>query len=90
MAEDGNYKATPATQEPADCRSAAGAHTNLKQGKVLLVKRMGIQLPAAPVSSVSKQTYDALFARNLMPSHVVALDKLFPVTNYRAGRRSLF
>jgi hypothetical protein len=54
------------------------------------MKRMGIQPPAPPVSSVSKQTYGALFARNLMPSHVAALDKLFPGTNYRAGRRSLF
>jgi hypothetical protein len=39
---------------------------------------------------MSKQTYDALFAGSLTPSHVAALDELFPATNYRAGRRALF
>jgi hypothetical protein len=54
------------------------------------MKRMGIQPPAIPVSSVSKQTYDTLFVGNLTPSHVTVLDELFLATNYRAGRRALF
>jgi hypothetical protein len=61
-----------------------------KLGKVLLMKRMGILPPPTPVLSASKQTYDALFIGNLTPSHVVALDELFPATNSRAGRRALF
>ena len=61
-----------------------------KRGEVLLMQRMGIVLPAPPVSSVSKETYDAIFAGNLTPSHVAALDELFPVTNSRVGRRALF
>ena len=43
------------------------------------MQRMGIVPPAAPVSSASKGIYDALFVGNLTPSHVAALDKLFPI-----------
>lgn len=60
-----------------------------KLGEVLLMKKMGIVLPVAPVSSASKRAYDAIFA-GLMPSHVTTLDELFPATNNRAGRRVLF
>ena len=61
-----------------------------KRGEVLLMQKMGIVPPIGPVSSVSKGTYDAIFAGNLTLSHVAALDELFPVTNNRAGRRALF
>jgi hypothetical protein len=61
-----------------------------KQGKVLLMQKMGIVPPAAPISSTSKGTYYAIFAGKLMPSHMAALDELFPATNNRAGRRALF
>jgi hypothetical protein len=54
------------------------------------MQKMGIVPPVAPVSSVSKGIYDAIFGGNLMLSHVVALDELFLVTNNRAGRRVLF
>jgi hypothetical protein len=54
------------------------------------MKRMDILPPPTPVSSVSTQTYDTLFVENLTPSHVVALDELFLVTNIRASRRVLF
>jgi ribosomal protein S6 len=60
-----------------------------KRGEVLLVHKMGIARLAAPVSSVSKGIYDAIFVGNLTPSHVAALDELFPVTNNRVlGWRS--
>jgi len=61
-----------------------------KRGEVLLMQKMGIVPLAALVPSVSKGTYDAIFAGNLTPSHVATLDKLFPATNNRAGRRTLF
>jgi hypothetical protein len=54
------------------------------------MQRMGIVPPAAPVSSASKGTYDAIFTGNLTPSHVAALDELFLATNSRVGRRVLF
>ena len=61
-----------------------------KRGEVLLVQKIGIVSPAALVSSTSKGTYDAIFAGNLTPSHVAALDELFPATNNRASRRAFF
>jgi hypothetical protein len=85
-AEGGNYKATPANQEQTDCRSATGAQA----GRDTPHAEMGIRPPAAPVSFASKGTYNAIFAGNLTPSHVVALGELFPTTNNRAGRRALF
>jgi hypothetical protein len=54
------------------------------------MQKMDIAPLAAPVSSASKGTYDAIFAGNLMPNHVAALDELFPTTNSSAGRRVLF
>ena len=50
------------------------------------MKKMGIMPPAAPVLSASKRAYNAIFAANLTPSHVIALDELFLATNNRAGR----
>ena len=58
-----------------------------KRGKVLLMKRMGIAPPLAPVSSASKGAYDAIFVGNLTSSQVEALDELFPVANTKAGRK---
>ena len=51
------------------------------------MKRMGIALSAAPVSSASKRAFNAMFVGNLMSSEVEALDKLFPATNNRSGRK---
>jgi hypothetical protein len=58
-----------------------------KRGEVLLMQRMGIALPAAPVSSASKGAYDTIFTGNLTSSQVEALDELFPVANTRTGRK---
>jgi hypothetical protein len=53
------------------------------------MQKMGIAPSAAPVSSMSKGTYDAIFVGNLTSSHVAALDELFPATNNRVlGCRS--
>ena len=85
-----------ATKRPLPIRSRRIAAQPLahiptsKPGEVLLMQRMGFAPPAVPVSSASKGTYEALFARNLTPSHVAALDELFPETNSKAGRRALF
>jgi hypothetical protein len=57
-----------------------------KRGEVLLMQRMGIAPPAAPVSTTSKATYDAIFTGNLSSSQVEALDELFPASNCRAAR----
>ena len=54
------------------------------------MKKMGVAPPVAPVSSVYKLAYDAIFVGNLTSSHVATLDELFPATNSRAGRRALF
>ena len=86
-AEGGN-KAPLVNKEQADCRSAVVACTHLQAGRgILLMHRMGIALPAAPVSSVSKGAYDAIFAGNLTSSQVEALDKLFLAANTKAGRK---
>jgi hypothetical protein len=61
-----------------------------ERSEVLLVQKMGIVPSAALVSSASKGKYNAIFVGNLTPSHVTALDELFPATNNRAGRRVLF
>jgi hypothetical protein len=58
------------------------------RSEVLLTKKMGIVLPAAPVSSAFKGAYDAIFAGKLMSSQVAAFDELSPATNNRAGRKS--
>ena len=55
--------------------------------EVLLIKRMGITLPPAPVSSASKGAYNAIFAGNLTTSQVEALDELFLETNTKVGRK---
>lgn len=52
------------------------------------MKKMGILAPAAPASSASKRAYDAVFARNLSPSHITALDELFPAARRRDDRAS--
>jgi hypothetical protein len=52
------------------------------------MKKMSIVPPAAPVSSVSKGAYDAIFVGNLKSSQVAAFDELFPATNNMAGRKS--
>jgi hypothetical protein len=61
-----------------------------KQGEILLMQKMGIVLPVAPVSSTSKGTYDDIFVGNLTPSDVAVLDELLLATNNRASRRVLF
>ena len=58
-----------------------------KRGKVLLMKRMGIAPPAAPVSSASDRAFNTMFGGNLTSSEVEALDELFPATNNRSGRK---
>jgi hypothetical protein len=57
-----------------------------KRDEVLLMLRMGIAPLAAPVSTVSKATYDALFTGSLSSSQVEALDELFPAANCWATR----
>jgi hypothetical protein len=52
-----------------------------KRGEVLLMQRMGIAPPAAPVSSASKGAYNAIFTGNLTSSQVEALDELFLAAN---------
>jgi hypothetical protein len=61
-----------------------------KWGEVLLMQRLGIVPLIARVSSASKGAYDAIFTGNLTPSHVAALNKLFPATSSRTSRRALF
>jgi hypothetical protein len=41
-----------------------------ERGEVLLMKKMGILPPAAPVSSAAHNTYDTIFARNLSSEQV--------------------
>jgi hypothetical protein len=50
------------------------------------MQRMSIAPPAAPVSTASKATYDAVFSGNLSSSQVEALDELFQAANCRAAR----
>jgi hypothetical protein len=52
------------------------------------MKRIGITLLAAPISSASQRAYDTIFTGNSMSSQVEPLDELFPATNDRAGRNS--
>jgi hypothetical protein len=52
------------------------------------MKKMGIVPPAAPISSVSKEAYDAIYTGNLTSSQVEAFDSLFPATNKRVGRKN--
>jgi hypothetical protein len=57
-----------------------------RRGEVLLMQRMGITHPAAPVSTASKATYDVVFSGNLSSSQVEALDELFQAAKCRAAR----
>jgi hypothetical protein len=54
--------------------------STFKRGQVLLMKKMGILPPAAPVLSAIQSTYDAYFTGNLSPEQVETLDELFPAT----------
>jgi hypothetical protein len=56
-----------------------------KRGEGLLMRKMGILAPAAPVSSAAKGAFDAYFIGNLSPYQVEALDERFPATNHWAG-----
>jgi len=51
------------------------------------LKKMDIVPPTAPVSSVSKGAYDAVFVGNLTSSQVAAFDELFRATNNRVGNK---
>jgi hypothetical protein len=57
-----------------------------KRSEVLLMKKMGVLPPSAPVSSVAKRSYDGIFTGKLTTSQVAALDELFPVSKCKSGR----
>jgi hypothetical protein len=57
-----------------------------KRGEVLLMKKMGVQLPHGPVSSAAKRSYQSIFKGNLSSSQIEAFDELFPAVQSRAGR----
>jgi hypothetical protein len=51
-----------------------------KRGEVLLMKRMGILAPSAPIFSAAKRSYDSYFQSTLSEANVEALDELFPAS----------
>ena len=56
-----------------------------KRGEVLLMKKMGILAPSAPISSAAKRSYDSYFQGTLSEANVEALDALFPASRAMAG-----
>jgi hypothetical protein len=57
-----------------------------KRGEVLLMQRMGVPPPPAPVTPASKRAFKAVFIGNLTETQITALDELFPAANYKIGR----
>jgi len=57
-----------------------------KRGEVLLMKKMGVQPPNAPVSSAAKRSYESIFKGNMSLTQAAAFDELFPAVQTRAGR----
>lgn len=54
-----------------------------------MMQKMGLQLPRAPVTTVSKKAYKAVFTGNLSDSQIEAFDEMFPAVNAgRATRRA--
>jgi len=49
-----------------------------KRGEVLLMKKMGVQPPNAPVSSAAKRSYESIFKGNMSLTQAAAFDELFP------------
>jgi hypothetical protein len=59
-----------------------------KRGEVLLMQKMGIKPPQAPVTMASKKAYKAVFSGKLSDAQCDAFDELFPAVNAgRAARR---
>ena len=56
-----------------------------KRGEVLLMKKMGILAPSAPIFSVAKRSYDSYFQGTLSEANVEALDALFPASGAMSG-----
>ena len=56
-----------------------------KRGEVLLMKKMGILAPSAPISSADKRSYDSYFQGTLSKANIEALDALFPASWVMAG-----
>ena len=56
-----------------------------KRGEVLLMKKMGILAPSAPISSAAKRSYDSYFQGTLSEANIMALDVLFPASRAMAG-----
>jgi len=55
-----------------------------KRGEVLLMQKMGVQPPRAPVTTASKKAYQAIFTGELSDTQVEAFDEMFPAV--KAGR----
>ena len=51
-----------------------------KRDEVLLMKRMGILAPSAPIFSTDKRSYDSYFQVTLSEASIEALDELFPAS----------
>jgi hypothetical protein len=56
-----------------------------KRGEVLLMNKMGILAPSAPISSAAKRSYNLYFQGTLLEANVEALDKLFLASKAIAG-----
>ena len=54
-------------------------------GEVLLMKRMGILAPSAPISFAAKRSYDSYFQSTLLEANVEALHVLFVASRVMAG-----
>ena len=82
----------PARRLPIQTRSTRIAAQKLahipasKRGEMLLMQRMGVPPPPAPVTPASKRALEAIFTDNLTETQIVALDELFPAANCKAGR----
>ena len=56
-----------------------------KCGEVLLMKKMGIPAPSAPVFSTAKRSFDSYFKGPLSAANIEALDELFLASRAMAG-----
>jgi hypothetical protein len=84
-------QAVPFRRHPAVKRSTRIAARPLshiptsRRGEVLLNMRMGIELPAAPVSPAPKSLCEAILTGNLTSSQIDALDGYFPAAIHWTG-----
>ena len=52
-----------------------------ERGEILLIKKMGILAPSAPIASVAKRSNESSFQGNLSEENVASLDELFPTAS---------